>query len=133
MVGRDPPLNVNVNVSTLIIPLLPEFMSQLIGHMEHTAQRRKKKTNTTNPAGPGSAHGSSMGREDEAEDPYTKLARKVRIVKDRLFVSTPSPPLPQPHHPPPTHQLTSPSPHRLTPSTAPTRPTRSRGCATRRP
>ncbi|KAK3906352.1 protein priB [Staphylotrichum tortipilum] len=63
-----------------------EFMSQLIEHMQNTAQRRKKKSNTTNTGGASSTH-ESIGQKDEAEDPYTKLARKARIVKDRLLLS----------------------------------------------
>ncbi|KAK4157889.1 hypothetical protein C8A00DRAFT_11257 [Chaetomidium leptoderma] len=49
-------------------------MSQLIKRMEHTANRRKKGRRED-------------VQEDDVEDPYTKLAHKIRNVRDRLLVN----------------------------------------------
>lgn len=55
----------------------PDFISQLIKRMEYAAERRKRKTNAGVAAG---------GQEDEPEDPYVKMARKARNLKDLLHV-----------------------------------------------
>ena len=53
-------------------------MSQLMKRMEYMAEKRKRKRQG------GVAIG---GQDDEAEDPYAKLARKIRNVNSLLHVS----------------------------------------------
>ncbi|KAL2164506.1 hypothetical protein VTH06DRAFT_3722 [Thermothelomyces fergusii] len=57
---------------------IDEFMSRLLRRLEHAAENRKSKTN----------HGAlAHGQPDsEAEDPFAKLARKVRNVRDLFRV-----------------------------------------------
>jgi hypothetical protein len=54
-----------------------DFISQLIKRMEHAAEKRKRKTREEMQV---------SGQEDEPEDPYTKMARKARNLKDILHV-----------------------------------------------
>ena len=53
--------------------------------MEYAAEKRKRRTRGEVQVG---------GQDDEPEDPYTKMARKARNLKDILQVSSTTPPHP---------------------------------------
>jgi hypothetical protein len=70
--------------------------------MEFTAERRKKRSKgsvasaaadnrnaTTQTSGTSPGDASMGGQEDDFEDPYIKLARKLRNVRESLNVSLP--------------------------------------------
>lgn len=66
-----------------LMAVLPnsDLISRLIERMEYVAERRKRKRMN------GNGNGAMSRQEDEPEDPYTKLARKARNLRDLLHVS----------------------------------------------
>ncbi|KAK4106558.1 hypothetical protein N658DRAFT_415141 [Parathielavia hyrcaniae] len=60
-----------------------DFMTQLIHRMEHTVERRKRKPKSSKQGGETSPSEVPAGwQEDELDDPYLKLTRKLRNVRD---------------------------------------------------
>lgn len=68
-----------------------DFVARLIEDMEHTARRRRQRTSKNQEQS--NSYAGPLVREEgaAAEDPFAKLARKIRNVKDHLLVSLASP------------------------------------------
>ncbi|GAB1320540.1 Transcription factor domain-containing protein [Madurella fahalii] len=74
-----------------------DCVTQLIKDMEHTAERRKRRRRHVAGGGSGSPSRDNDGHigsvsadeqgEREAEDPFSKVARKIRSVKDQVLLA----------------------------------------------